>query len=488
MKHDTPTLQTELERLRNALRGSQQGAEEARKCIRKLERQLEDEQESTLSAAIARMEAVSLNVLEDVYFVNASMGNAQLPDDHWKAKYEETLNILESFKASHEIWMKETEWVQESELGQVGQHRIHIINEYIKKLRGRAEKAEAELARVTSDRDFYINQALRQSKLCKLRPLSAAGDVPDGCVRVFCDVEHDTLVDCDTDRWINAKFFADIRLPEKQAEENPWIEHNGGDCPLNDDEVEEWEYKMKLVEHIEHIKDPSGAPSEYNWGLNGDGIFAYRVMKWKTDPYAALKKAHAEGKVIQMKLKDEPRDFWEDITNPGWGGDPDEYRIKPTPETFEAHGKVWTRHTPGDPMPCDGDRMVYILTSKAGESELAYEAFSYDWTITNSSWWGEIIGWRYAYKTPTIATLAQDQIDLTPQQQSAVDAVLNEELGIPPPWQPKVGDVVRLKGGGLPMTVKTHSMKIYTCAWFDLNGYKQEDFHVDCLKLTEDEQ
>lgn len=61
----------------------------------------------------------------------------------------------------------------------------------------------------------------------------------------------------------------------------------------------------------------------------------------KQDPYAELKAAHAAGKIIQMKLNNEPDDTWDDIPDPGWGLDPDEYRIKPEP-TQPTTSPSWT--------------------------------------------------------------------------------------------------------------------------------------------------
>lgn len=63
-------------------------------------------------------------------------------------------------------------------------------------------------------------------------------------------------------------------------EEIPWIPWNGGDCPLNDDEVELWQYRDKSGES----KRPHGTPSKYsNWHHCNDeyDIVAYRVVKWK---------------------------------------------------------------------------------------------------------------------------------------------------------------------------------------------------------------
>ena len=121
---------------------------------------------------------------------------------------------------------------------------------------------------------------------------------------------------------------------------------------------------------------------------------------------------------------------------------------KPEPEIFESHGKTWTRHTLGDPMPCDGGRMIYVLTSNAGESPGPYKAFTYAWTVDESRWWGETIGWRYA----------------------------DEPLVTSPEWTPQAGDVVRLKSGGPLMTVDfiefdaENNETLVNCLWVKPNG------------------
>lgn len=121
------------------------------------------------------------------------------------------------------------------------------------------------------------------------------------------------------------------------------------------------------------------------------------------DPYAELKAAHAAGKVIQFK----PHGCsWEDNDDPDWTAPMSGYRIKPEPETFTAHGKTWTRHVPGDPMPCEGGANVLILVKGGEILEGNSSKFGY---------WGEscpeddqIIGWRYAEP-------ATKQIELGPE-------------------------------------------------------------------------
>lgn len=61
--------------------------------------------------------------------------------------------------------------------------------------------------------------------------------------------------------------------------------------------------------------------------------------------------------------------------------------------TFEAHGHTWTRHTPGDPMPCDGDAVINWLIDdelKVAPKDLGVSARSCELC------WRLIIGWRFA--------------------------------------------------------------------------------------------
>lgn len=66
------------------------------------------------------------------------------------------------------------------------------------------------------------------------------------------------------------------------GEPTDWISWHGGECPLKDDEVEEWEYKMRSGKCNVTKTDRM---NEY-WcheDLPGD-IIAYRVLKWKKKP------------------------------------------------------------------------------------------------------------------------------------------------------------------------------------------------------------
>jgi hypothetical protein len=79
--------------------------------------------------------------------------------------------------------------------------------------------------------------------------------------------------------WNDAGSPSWICTPERyriKPDEIPWTEWHGGECPLRDEEVEEWEYKLDSGVHIE---EPCEGPSAYAWGVDGDGIVAYRVLK-----------------------------------------------------------------------------------------------------------------------------------------------------------------------------------------------------------------
>jgi uncharacterized protein YodC (DUF2158 family) len=141
--------------------------------------------------------------------------------------------------------------------------------------------------------------------------------------------------------------------------------------------------------------------------------------------------------------------------------------IKPS-DTFTAHGKLWTRHTPGDPMPCDGSKNVEVMLKfQLVENDLIHPekiGARWNWGLTSTP--TEIIGWRYA------------------------DA--HEPTAPPPaPWTPAVGDVVRLKSGGPLMVVhEDESGGSWDVRWLSPDGYMQSAvMFAACLQpVKEDAQ
>jgi hypothetical protein len=96
-----------------------------------------------------------------------------------------------------------------------------------------------------------------------------------------------------------------------------------------------------------------------------------------------------------------------------------------TAETFEAHGKTWTRHVPGDPMPCEPEAKVCILVRDYGYTNHPGPARVCNWGQIKCTPRGEIIGWRYAddASSDTYAALLA-KID----EKDAVIAELNQRL------------------------------------------------------------
>lgn len=192
-----------------------------------------------------------------------------------------------------------------------------------------------------------------------------------------------------------------------------------------------------------------------------DIILPTSEAEQKVDLYAELKAAKAAGKVIQTKWTNHG---WKDNPSPDWTLPPERYRIKPEPETFEAHGKTWIRHTPGDPCPVHADAVVYVLTSKKGQTPAsAAGCCGWQYTEKDNAWWGVILGWRYADE---------------PQPELAQ------------PWAPAVGDVVRLNSGGPEMTTLKwcEEFKVWDVGWFAGQTYCTDSWPASCLELVRKEK
>lgn len=74
------------------------------------------------------------------------------------------------------------------------------------------------------------------------------------------------------------------------------------------------------------------------------------------------------------------------------------------PETFEARGHTWTRHTPGDPCPVPEGAMVHVLWRCEMEgSEIGFASgrpTDWIWSKIDRGSDAEVVGWRYAEKPP----------------------------------------------------------------------------------------
>ena len=64
------------------------------------------------------------------------------------------------------------------------------------------------------------------------------------------------------------------------------------------------------------------------------------------------------------------------------------------PLVFTHEGKQWTYHRPGDPMPCDGERRVFIVGIDG--KTVACDGFPLVERSARSNRWDQTLGWRYA--------------------------------------------------------------------------------------------
>lgn len=68
-----------------------------------------------------------------------------------------------------------------------------------------------------------------------------------------------------------------------------------------------------------------------------------------------------------------------------------------TPETFEAHGLTWFKHTPGDPCPCDRKALVQLFWDSDFDNDssgVTERAADWDWECEDRGM--RVVGWRYA--------------------------------------------------------------------------------------------
>jgi hypothetical protein len=72
--------------------------------------------------------------------------------------------------------------------------------------------------------------------------------------------------------------------------------------------------------------------------------------------------------------------------------------------TFEAHGFTWTKHVPGDPMPCDRDALVHCYVKENGGLEVSSPGTGKTWWWTDEGDETDIIGWRFAEETKPEST------------------------------------------------------------------------------------
>lgn len=97
----------------------------------------------------------------------------------------------------------------------------------------------------------------------------------------------------------------------KPDDSPPWIAWHGGECPLKDDEVEEWEYMLR----DKSITKTSNSPSRLKvYWLNDDhveDIISYRVLKWrKQEPKKKLEPDDVPPGSVFRTINEVSRTHW----------------------------------------------------------------------------------------------------------------------------------------------------------------------------------
>ena len=85
----------------------------------------------------------------------------------------------------------------------------------------------------------------------------------------------------ETYRVAESKLPETCNVPRAKPDETPWIEWRGGHCPLKDEEVEEWEYKLRGGAIYTYRQPESLRWTHRQPTPNLDDIISYRVLKWR---------------------------------------------------------------------------------------------------------------------------------------------------------------------------------------------------------------
>lgn len=174
---------------------------------------------------------------------------------------------------------KAVDWEAKYEL----EHSTQLMRTgQLQSARERAEKAEAELAMSEAAFSNY-----RRLILSSLNEAGAPTHHPDigalACKPMTPQERIKSLT--------QLRSIAEAAEPEaliQPAEEIPWTEWHGGECPLDDNEVEEWQWKLRDETVQPACAENKGLffPSGRKWNHIGNrlDIIAYRVLRWKKKP------------------------------------------------------------------------------------------------------------------------------------------------------------------------------------------------------------
>lgn len=167
--------------------------------------------------------------------------------------------------------------------------------------------------------------------------------------------------------------------------------------PVNPSHYRSHSSGVECIQITEHMTFNLGNVIKYLWrnGLK-DGTPALQDLQ-KASWYLARELERVKAKTPAKEYPHEPQPVYGTITR------------KPQPDTFEAHGHTWFKHTPGDPMPCKPDDVVDVLWRKEippgrmipGPSHDGSKASGWVWECHMGYEPEEVVGWRYVGKPQT---------------------------------------------------------------------------------------
>lgn len=182
------------------------------------------------------------------------------------------------------------------------------------------------------------------------------------------------------------------------------IQYNCGDERAAEwEDIEDPEFSGKVSEYRIKPEEPAfqlpPPPPSMRW---------HREDGWKSDDLPSGYRPLVAGEIrlvgdslFPTDGDDTWRDKWQTVEdhwmhpqNPAGQGS---YKSRTTRSlVFNHAGKTWTYHRPGDPMPCDGERVLQILLSNGEANRDFARAKFWDWKSEDEESDVEIIGWRYA--------------------------------------------------------------------------------------------
>ena len=177
-------------------------------------------------------------------------------------------------------------------------------------------------------------------------------------------------------------------LQQKYQGGGHWIDYTGLGAPSFNSEYHEWRIKPSTPAF--QLPPP---PPGMQWHRT-DGWTA-EMLPQGYRPLVAGEKLRKDSDSFKNKCGE----LWEDVC--GLDGRepvlPETCFYRTTrPLTFAHEGKTWTWHRPGDPMPCDGGRIVEWLTNKEVSGKVPFTANHLRRAEILSWTCGSIFGWRYA--------------------------------------------------------------------------------------------